>query len=103
MEGLAKHIGLLGHLGEYGFKRWLDGHASEVLAEIGVKEGQMVLDFGCGSGTYTIPAAKLVGKNGTVYALDVSSKALDRMEERAKQGGLRNIIRIDTTGKKRFH
>ena len=98
MKRLSKHIGLLGHLGEFSFKRWLDGHASEVLAEIGVKEGQVVLDFGCGSGTYTIPAAKLVGKNGTVYALDVSSKALDRVEERAKQEGLRNILRINTTG-----
>ena len=97
MKRLAKHIGLLGHLGEYGFKRWLDGHVSEVLAEIGVKEGQNILDFGCGSGTYAIPAAKLVGKNGKVYALDVSNKALDRVEERAKQEGLRNIIRIDAT------
>jgi len=85
MEGLAKHIGLLGHLGEYGFKRWLDGHASEVLAERGVKEGQVVLDFSCGSGTYAVPAVKSVGKNGKVYALDVSSKTLDRVEERAKQ------------------
>lgn len=98
MKRLLKHIGLLGDLGEFRFKRWLDGHASEVLAEIGVKEGQMVLDFGCGSGTYTIPAAKLVGKKGKVYALDVSSKAMDKMEERAKQEGLSNIIKIDTTG-----
>ena len=100
MKHLAKHIGLLGHLGEFSFKRWLDGRALEVLAEIGVKEGQTVLDFGCGSGTYTIPAAKLVGKNGKVYALDVSSKALDKVEERAKQEGLCNIIRIDTTGER---
>lgn len=99
---MAKHIGLLGHLGEFGFKRWLDSHASEVLAETGVKEGQMILDFGCGSGTYTIPAAKLVGKDGKVYALDISSKALDRMEERAKQEGLRNIMRIDVIGEERI-
>jgi ubiquinone/menaquinone biosynthesis C-methylase UbiE len=98
MKQIAKHIWLLGHLGEFGFKRWLDSHASDVLAEIGVKEGQMVLDFGCGSGTYTIPAGKLVGKNGKVYALDVRSKALNRVEERAKQEGLSNIIRTDATG-----
>ena len=98
MKHLAKHIGLLGHLGEFSFKRWLDGRALEVLAEIGVKEGQTVLDFGCGSGTYTIPAAKLVGKNGQVYALDISNKALDKVEEKSKQEGLSNIIRIDATG-----
>jgi ubiquinone/menaquinone biosynthesis C-methylase UbiE len=98
MKRLTKHIGLLGHLGEFGFKRWLDNHASEVLVEIGLKEGQMVLDFGCGAGIYTIPAAKLVGKEGKVYAVDISSKALNRMEERAKQEGLRNIMRVDATG-----
>jgi len=99
VKRLAKHIGLLKHLDEFQFKRCLDGHASEVLVEIGVKEGQAVLDFGCGSGAYTIPAVKLVGKEGKVYALDISSKALARMEVKAKQEGLKNIIRINATGK----
>ena len=97
MNRLTKHIGLLGHLDEYRFKRWLDSHASEVLAEIGVRKKQVVLDFGCGSGTYTIPAAKLVGDGGKVYALDINRKALDRIEERAKKEGLMNIVRIDSS------
>jgi ubiquinone/menaquinone biosynthesis C-methylase UbiE len=54
-----------------------------------------MLDFGCGSGTYTIPAANLVGDGGRVYALDINSSFLDRMEERAKQEELKNIVRID--------
>jgi len=97
MGWLRKHIGLTS-LGEFGFKRWLDSHAFEVLAEIRVKVGQVVLDFGCGSGTYTIPAAKLVGKDGRVYALDINRAALDRMEEKAKQEGLNNVVRIDVSG-----
>jgi ubiquinone/menaquinone biosynthesis C-methylase UbiE len=60
--------------------------------------GQEVLDFGCGSGTYTIPAGKLVGEAGRVYALDVSVTALDRMEKRACEEGLKNIMRIDASG-----
>jgi ubiquinone/menaquinone biosynthesis C-methylase UbiE len=68
------------------------------LREIGIRAGHVVLDFGCGSGTYTIPAAKLVGNGGRVYALDINSNFLDRMEERAKQGGLTNIVRIDASG-----
>lgn len=95
MKWLRKHIGLVGKLGEFRFKYWLDSHASEVLAKIGVKTGQMVLDFGCGSGTYTIPTAKLVGREGKVYALDVSRKALEKMEDKAKKKGLTNIVRID--------
>ena len=82
-------------LGEFRFKYWLDKHASDVLTEVGVGTGCVMLDFGCGSGTYTIPAAKLVGDSGKVYAVDISRSALDRLENKAKQEGLRNIIRID--------
>jgi ubiquinone/menaquinone biosynthesis C-methylase UbiE len=62
---------------------------------LGVRAGHVVLDFGCGSGTYTIPAANLVGDGGRVYALDINSSFLDRMEEMAKQEELKNIVRID--------
>lgn len=98
MRWLGKHIGLAKSLGEFQFKHWLDTHALEVLSEIGVKTDQVVLDFGCGSGTYTIPAAELVGREGRVYALDVSRKALARMEDKAKRRGLANIVRVDASG-----
>lgn len=91
---------LVQHIGELRFKRRLDRNASTVLAEAGVRTGQAVLDFGCGSSTYTIPAAKLVGEEGKVYALDISRKALDKMEKKAKQEGMRNIVRIDSSGDK---
>ncbi len=97
---LSKHFRLLKHIGKFRFKYWLDKNASDFLAEIGIKEGQAILDFGCGSDTYTIPAAKLVGESGIVYALDVSRKALDRMEERAKSEELENIVRIDASSER---
>lgn len=102
MKWLRKHIGLASRLGEFRFKHWLDSHASEFLAEIGVKTCQVVLDFGCGSGTYTIPAAKLVGGDGRVYALDVSRKALKRIEEKARKEGLTNIVRVDASSDERI-
>lgn len=98
MSRLVKHLGFYRHLNEFLFKRWLDDHATEVFNEIGVKDGQVVLDFGCGSGTYSIPAAKIVGKKGIVYALDVSGRALDRLERRVSQEGLVNVERIDSSG-----
>jgi cyclopropane fatty-acyl-phospholipid synthase-like methyltransferase len=34
----------------------LEAHAFEILEKAGIERGKTVLDFGCGSGTYTIPA-----------------------------------------------
>jgi ubiquinone/menaquinone biosynthesis C-methylase UbiE len=82
---------------ELRFKRWLDKNASAFLTSSGIKKGLVVLDFGCGSGTYTIPAAKAVEATGRVYALDINPKALDRMERKAERAGLRNIVRIDAS------
>jgi len=73
-----------------------------ILQRIGIKNGQTVLDFGCGSGTYTIPAAKIVGKQGRVYALDKDKKALDSLMKKAELAGLKNIRRMATSGEMRI-
>lgn len=83
MESVTKHLGFIKHLGDFRFKYWLSRNASDALVDMGVGTGQVVLDFGCGSGTYTIPAAKFVGEHGKVYALGLDLKALDKMEEKA--------------------
>jgi len=70
----------------------------KTLQRIGIKSCQNILDFGCGSGTYTIPTAKIVGKKGNVYALDKDKNALDNLMKQAKLGGLKNIRRMATSG-----
>ncbi len=64
------------------------------LQEVGIKEGQTVLDYGCGPGSYAIPAAKLVGEGGTVYALDIHPLAIEAVERKAKKSRLANITTI---------
>ena len=81
-------------MGKENLTEWLRGHAEEVLAEIGIKKSQTVLDFGCGSGLYAIPAAQLVGEEGKVYALDKNEEALKAVLENAKKSGLRNVKTI---------
>ena len=76
----------------------VEAHAFEILEKAGIKRGKTVLDFGCGSGTYTIPAAKIVGEKGIVYALDKDKKVLDKLMQKAESVGLRNIKRIDASG-----
>jgi ubiquinone/menaquinone biosynthesis C-methylase UbiE len=84
-------------------KMQLESQAFEILQRLGIKGGQIVLDFGCGSGTYTIPTAKMVGEQGKVYALDKNKKVLNELMRKAKSAGLRNIIkRMDTSGESKI-
>ena len=80
----------------------LEQKAIEIMRRIGIKNGQTVLDFGCGSGTYTIPVAKIVGKKGKVYALDKDKNALDNLMNKAELGRLKNIGRMATSGELRI-
>lgn len=79
-------------------EKWLEGKGERVLRKIGIRKGQTVLDFGCGSGAYTLPVARIVSEQGIVYALDRDKRALDELMQRAELEGLRNIRRMDTSG-----
>lgn len=79
-------------------ERWLKENAENVLKEVGIRKSQIVLDFGCGSGYYTIPAAKIVCNEGKVYALDKDRSSLHEVMQRAKSQKLNNIQIIKTSG-----
>lgn len=49
------------------------------------------MDIGCNDGFFTIPAAKMVGKNGKVYGVDIDVDAIERLTEKAKQDHISNI------------
>ncbi len=66
-----------------------------------VREGQTFLDYGCGTGAFTIPAAKKVGSEGKVYALDCFPRQLEIVAVKSREAGLNNIETIlsgDKTG-----
>ncbi len=80
--------------GEMEFREWLRDNAGEVLKRIGVKSAQVVLDYGCGSGIFSVAGASIVGRRGKVYkvyALDVRPGALERLREVASGRRLDNI------------
>ena len=64
------------------------------LQKVGIEEGQTVLDFGCGPGSYAIPAARMVGERGRIYALDIHPLAIKAVEKKAKKERLTNIKTI---------
>ena len=79
----------------FGFKiRDLFLPRRNVLNEIGIKPGFHILDYGCGSGSYSIPVADMVGNLGKVYALDIHPLAIRRVRDIASKRRLTNIETI---------
>ena len=56
----------------------------------GIKPGQIVVDYGCGPGRYTVEMARLVGADGKVIAVDLVEMALEETQKKLKAGGFRN-------------
>jgi ubiquinone/menaquinone biosynthesis C-methylase UbiE len=63
----------------------------EKLKKAGVKEGQVIVDLGCGFGRFTILAARIVGQEGKVYALDVHPLNTAIVAARIGTGRLKNV------------
>jgi demethylmenaquinone methyltransferase/2-methoxy-6-polyprenyl-1,4-benzoquinol methylase len=53
--------------------------------------GQEVLEVGCGTGFFTIPAAELVGDEGRVYAVDSHPLAIEQVAKKIRDAGLTNV------------
>jgi SAM-dependent methyltransferase len=56
-----------------------------------LEPGETVLDLGCGAGTDLLIAAQMVGPEGRVIGVDMTSGMLDRARESAQVLGLRNV------------
>lgn len=63
----------------------------DVLATVDIRPGYHVLDYGCGTGSFSLAAARRVGDSGKVFALDIHPKSIQTVQERASQAGLGNI------------
>lgn len=63
----------------------------DILKEVGIGPGWRLLDYGCGPGSYIIPAAELVGASGMVYALDIHPLAVRKVQAIASKKGLANV------------
>jgi ubiquinone/menaquinone biosynthesis C-methylase UbiE len=56
-----------------------------------IQPGQQVLEVGCGTGYFTVLAAKLVGDEGCIQAIDLQPLAIERTEKKVKEAGLTNV------------
>lgn len=69
--------------------------ARVLLEKLGIAEKMIVADLGCGRrGYFTLQAAKLIGPDGLVYAVDVVKSALENVNSMANLFGIPNIKTI---------
>jgi ubiquinone/menaquinone biosynthesis C-methylase UbiE len=57
----------------------------------GVSPGQAVLEIGCGTGFFTLPAARLVGPEGSLLALDILPVSVEAVADKVRAAGLSNV------------
>lgn len=68
-----------------------------ILNKIGITEGWQILEAGCGQfGHLVFPSARLVGKSGKVFAVDIIKTHLEEIERQKKIDNLPQIITIWT-------
>jgi len=76
------------NLGEATRRSWYNPEA--ILQD--VRAGMVFMDICCGDGFFSILAAKKVGANGKVYAVDTDASAIEKLKQKANAEGLENII-----------
>lgn len=62
-----------------------------ILAQLLIHKDSVVIDFGSGFGTYTFLLSDIVGRNGTVFAVDVQKHLIDMIKKEANSLGKKNI------------
>ena len=68
----------------------------QTLIRLGLHEGDIMADIGCGIGYFSIPASKIVGDSGKIFALDILPEMLQDVEMKIKENNISNIKTILT-------
>jgi SAM-dependent methyltransferase len=63
-------------------------HLERVLAP---RPGERMLEIGPGTGIYTIPVAKALGRDGSLDVIDVQQEMLDEVATRTRAAGVANV------------
>ena len=71
-------------------RRWLMNPVT-TLRGADIQPGQTVLEVGCGTGFFTLPAAKLIGDDGCLVAMDALSDFVEQVLKKVKSADLKNV------------
>ena len=71
-------------------RKWLMNPVKQ-LRVADIQPGQTILEVGCGTGFFTIPAAQMVGDQGGIVAMDASSGFLKEVTKKVQMANLKNV------------
>jgi ubiquinone/menaquinone biosynthesis C-methylase UbiE len=66
----------------------------EVIAALGLKQGEAIADIGAGSGFFTFRFAPHVGNSGRIYAVDINPDMILYMNRFIRDKGVRNVVTV---------
>lgn len=93
-EGFAWQVGVWDKMAEV-YQREIDSRfapiTENVLRRANLESGEKILDLGTGTGSVAIAAALLVGMNGQVIGVDISSEMLDKARARVQALSIANV------------
>lgn len=90
------HFGIMSFVHETLYGLFRDPY--KALDAAGLEAGQRVLEVGCGPGFFTVPAARTVGEQGRLWALDISPLAIQRVQKKIKEAGVTNVETVLADG-----
>jgi ubiquinone/menaquinone biosynthesis C-methylase UbiE len=67
---------------------------AEVIAALGLKNGEKIADIGAGSGYFAFRFARQVGSSGRVYAVDIDPDMILHMNKRVRDLKLTNVVTV---------
>jgi ubiquinone/menaquinone biosynthesis C-methylase UbiE len=66
-------------------------HPINILQGVDNLHGQAVLEIGCGTGFFTLPAAELIGDQGFLVAMDILSESVELVSKKVQAAKLQNV------------
>jgi ubiquinone/menaquinone biosynthesis C-methylase UbiE len=68
--------------------------AKKILEGAGICPSMKVLEIGCGTGFFTIPAGEMLGNNGSLIAMDMLPMSVEMVANKVQEANLSNIVQV---------
>jgi ubiquinone/menaquinone biosynthesis C-methylase UbiE len=76
------------------FRHGSSKDVSDRVNQFTIKNGSIVVDYGCGPGRYTQYLSEKVGDSGKVYAVDIEPDAIKDIQKLMLQKNISNIVPV---------